>query len=89
MVQGAFRVGQVKMDEDFWFEDGNVILVNQGVGFRVHRGVLCKMSSFFQNLFSVPQPDNQDQLDGCPLVHMHESANDVHHLLDIVYNGRR
>ncbi|OCH85369.1 hypothetical protein OBBRIDRAFT_839002 [Obba rivulosa] len=80
---------ELKRDEDFWFEDGNVILENHGVGYRVHKGILSKTSTVLCDLFLVPQPRDEEQLDGCPVVHMHEQPSDVRHLMGIIYNGRR
>ncbi|TBU38340.1 hypothetical protein BD309DRAFT_532491 [Dichomitus squalens] len=39
--------------EEFWFEDGNVILVARGgVGFRVYKGVLCEAGTAWGPMFS-------------------------------------
>lgn len=39
-----------------WLDDGNVVLVVENTGFRVHRGILSKHSDVFRDMFSVPQP---------------------------------
>ncbi|EJF60245.1 hypothetical protein DICSQDRAFT_137590, partial [Dichomitus squalens LYAD-421 SS1] len=39
--------------EEFWFEDGNVIVVARGgVGFRVYKGVLCEAGTAWGPMFS-------------------------------------
>ena len=48
---------QWRRDEEFWFEDGTIILVVRGVGFRVYRGILAAVSPVFQDMLSVAQPD--------------------------------
>jgi hypothetical protein len=41
---------------DFWFNDGNVILVSQNAAFKVHKGQLARHSEVFADVFSLPQP---------------------------------
>ncbi|KAH9916564.1 uncharacterized protein BXZ73DRAFT_105759 [Epithele typhae] len=52
-------------DEEFWFDDGSIILLVQNVEFRIYKGLLTEHSSAFVDLFSLPQPPTQSS---CPVV---------------------
>ncbi|TFK24347.1 hypothetical protein FA15DRAFT_619505 [Coprinopsis marcescibilis] len=41
---------------DFWFPDGNIVLLAGSAAFRVHKGQLERQSEVFRDLFMVPQP---------------------------------
>lgn len=59
-----------------WFEDGNILLRAEGVLFKVYKGFLCKQSSVFADMLSLPQPSTaaEDLCDGCPIVRMSDSS---------------
>lgn len=69
-----------------WFTDGNVILEAEETQFRVHRGVLAMHSTVFKDMFEMPQPSEGLTEEGCPVVHLSDTAADVEHLLNAVYN---
>ncbi|KAL1938256.1 hypothetical protein VTO73DRAFT_11707 [Trametes versicolor] len=78
-------------DPEFWFEDGSVVLVAHGYGFRVFKGVLAHHSPVFQDMFSLPQPvlsapspssrTASEGVDPCPVVHLSDSPEDLRHVL--------
>ena len=72
---------------DFWFKDGNIILIAETVGFKVHRGQLERHSEVFRDLFTIPQPPVQDLFEGCPCVHLYDAPGDVLYLLLALYDG--
>ncbi|KAI0783930.1 hypothetical protein BC629DRAFT_1518202 [Irpex lacteus] len=74
---------------EFWFEDGNIVLVAEGTGFRVHRGVLSRHSEVFRDMFLVPQPaEGEETIEGCPVVRLTEDgAEEVALVLEILYDG--
>ena len=73
---------------DVWFPDGNIVLVASGAAFKVHKGQLQRHSEIFRDMFSVPQPqDAQDLFDGCPWVELHDAPVDVLYLLRALYDG--
>ncbi|RPD53658.1 hypothetical protein L226DRAFT_532808 [Lentinus tigrinus ALCF2SS1-7] len=91
-VQGSASV-ELRRDEEFWLDDGTVILVARGVGFRVYRGVLSMHSSVFSHMFSLSQPD--DLLSAglspelkCPVVHLDDSPEDLRHILRAFLPGK-
>lgn len=75
------------VQSDFWFADGNMILIARSTAFKVHRGQLERHSEVFRDVFSIPQPAVQDLLDGCPWVEMHDEPADVLCLLMALYDG--
>ncbi|KAG9217509.1 hypothetical protein CCMSSC00406_0008621 [Pleurotus cornucopiae] len=79
---------QLIKSTQFWFSDGNVILVSKPhMGFKVHRGQLARHSDVFSTLFDVPQPPNQPLIDGCPFVELHDNPLDLAHFLKALYDG--
>ncbi|OJT08573.1 hypothetical protein TRAPUB_500 [Trametes pubescens] len=75
---------------DFWFADGNIVLLAGNVAFKVHRGQLVRHSDVFYDMFSLPQPaaeEGQGLIDGCPWVELHDDPSDVLHLLRALYDG--
>ncbi len=43
------------MDEEFWYADGNFILIAQNVELRVFKGILAGVSPVFKDMLSPPQ----------------------------------
>lgn len=74
--------------EELWFEDGTVVIQAEDTPFRVYTGMLSRQSSFFKNLFEVPQPADAETYDGCPLIQMPEgnTAQDVRDILQVVHD---
>ena len=73
-------------NSEFWFDDGSVVLNVQSTLFRVHRSILSMHSTVFSDMFSIPQPPDQTAIEGCPVVHLHDSADDFTYLLKALYN---
>ncbi|GJE90440.1 hypothetical protein PsYK624_065730 [Phanerochaete sordida] len=71
----------------FWFVDGNVVIIAGLTAFKVHRGQLERHSEVFRDLFSIPQPAEQEQWDGVPSVTLHDPPEEVLHLLMALYDG--
>ncbi len=55
------------------------------VSFRVHKSTLAISSPFFTDLFSLPQPPDEEVVDGFPVVHVSEDAELLHSLLTVLY----
>lgn len=77
---------------DLWFSDGSVVLRAEDMLFRVHISQLVRRSLFFRDLFSLPQPAKDavgldGTFDGCPLLVLHDSAEDLSNLLKALYDG--
>jgi len=76
-------------DKEFWFDDGNIVLVVCTDAFRVHKSVLARSSEIFRDLFTVAQPCSYPFIEGCPIVHLSDHPDDVRHLLRALYDGKR
>lgn len=78
---------QRERDEEFWFEDGSVILVARNMEFRVYMRVLADHSPVFADMFSLPQPPRpapSPAADECPIVHLADSPEDLRHILRVL-----
>src|SRR6266581_5857274 len=55
------------------------------INFRVHKLLLSLSSPFFNDMFSLPQPSNQEGIDGLPVVRLSEDAEVLNCLLTMLY----
>ncbi|KAH9931902.1 uncharacterized protein B0H18DRAFT_1083414 [Fomitopsis serialis] len=90
-------------NHDLWFSDGSIVLRAENVLFRVHISQLSRHSTVFADMLSFPQPtgsssadmalvdDGQqgEKIDGCPVLFLHDKAEDVMNLLHALYDGPR
>ena len=72
---------------DFWFHDGNIVIIAGSAAFKVHRGQLERHSEIFNDLFSIPQPMEQDLIDGCSYVELPDCPSDFFYFLSALYDG--
>ncbi|KAI0080998.1 hypothetical protein K474DRAFT_1657180 [Panus rudis PR-1116 ss-1] len=82
--------GDPKKSSDFWFSDGTLILITRdGTTFRVHKGVLAQNSEVFRDMFSLPavEPSVDENIDGCPVVHVDDTAEQWVDVLTAFYRG--
>ncbi len=71
-----------KRDEEFWYEDENIILVAGDTGFCVFKGILSHHSPVFRDMSSLPQPPNlAPSAERCPVVNLTDSPNELRYLL--------
>ena len=76
-------------DPDIWSDDGNVVIAvveqtKEGDvthAFKCHKFTLCKYSSVFQDMFSMPSPAEAEEYDGVPVVVLPDPYQDVRGLL--------
>ena len=77
--------GRTEQDPEFWFKDGNILLVAGGVEFKVYRGVLVDRSPVYRDMFSLPQPPSSESspspTEEMPVVHLSDSPEDLRHIL--------
>ncbi|KAL0947784.1 hypothetical protein HGRIS_013858 [Hohenbuehelia grisea] len=89
-------------DQDVYYEDGNIVLavkseeedddgsmVQMTTYFRVHQSILAQHSQVFRDMFAVPQPtaaDQDDAYDGLPVVHLHDTPEDLKAFLQCLYD---
>ncbi|TFY71423.1 hypothetical protein EVG20_g1589 [Dentipellis fragilis] len=72
---------------EYWFNDGNIVLVAGSSLFKVHRGQLERHSEVFRDLFSIPQPKVQDSVHGAACIQLYDNPSDVFYLLKALYDG--
>ncbi|KAJ7494296.1 hypothetical protein B0H11DRAFT_2004040 [Mycena galericulata] len=73
--------------EELWFEDGNLIIQPGNSQFRVYRGILATRSPVFQDMFAFPQPQDSQLVEGCPIVHLHDSPPEVTVFLKAIFDS--
>ncbi|KAL6298835.1 hypothetical protein BKA93DRAFT_713268, partial [Sparassis latifolia] len=76
-------------DAEFWFADGNIVLIMDCTAFRVHQSVLSRHSDIFRDLFTIPQPADTETMFGCPVVQIYDPLSDIRLLLRVLYDGGR
>lgn len=69
---------------EIWYDDGSVVLRAHSTQFRIHWTILSS-SSFFRDMRGLPQPPDQASVEGCPLIELSDSVQDVEHLLNALY----
>jgi hypothetical protein len=70
--------------------DANLILRSSDqVNFRVHKSILATLSPFFEDLLSLPQPPDDELVDGIPVVQLSEDAGLLSNLVSLLYRPQR
>ena len=84
---GCDKVQAATRDSEYWFDDGNVILVTQGIAFRIYKGLLAEHSELFRSMFHIAQasPTAEDLVDGCPVISLDDSPNDLRALFRLIH----
>ncbi|KAK0502241.1 hypothetical protein EDD18DRAFT_1139879 [Armillaria luteobubalina] len=78
---------------DLWFDDGSVVCRAEDMLFRVHTSQLARHSACFRDMFSLasstrhPRPGYLDEIEGCPVIFLHDKAEDLANLLVALYDG--
>ncbi|KAI1795314.1 hypothetical protein LXA43DRAFT_1090964 [Ganoderma leucocontextum] len=75
---------KLKRHAEFWFEDGNIVLVAQRTAFRIYRGLLSSQSTVFSDMFASSSSSADETFDECPVVHLSDSPHDLAHLLRVL-----
>ncbi len=66
--------------------DANIIVRSSDkVNFRVRKSVLAMSSPFFKDLLSLPQPPDDELVDGLPVVQLSEDAGLLDSLISLLY----
>ena len=76
-------------DSEFWYEDGNVILVAHHVQFRIYQGILAEISPVLKEMFSLSNPAGSPT--ECLVVPLSDNPESVRRILRIIMpkGGRR
>ncbi len=82
----------IQKDEQVWFSDGNIVIVAANkFAFRVHKCILSLRSEVFRDLFSLAYAEaaTAEVMDGCPVVHLTDSPEDIRHLFLVLCCGKK
>ncbi|KAJ7910539.1 hypothetical protein B0H13DRAFT_1714278 [Mycena leptocephala] len=80
---------EVRVD-DLWFaQDSPIVIRAENRLFQVSKGILVARSTVFRDMIAFPQPagDGVEQMDGCPVVRLHDSAQDVEVFLRAIFDS--
>ena len=90
----ATQQKHLERDQEFWYKDGTIILIAGDIEFRVYRGPLERHSPVFSDMLSMPQPPESGNKDkeknkenGCPIIPLSDSPQELRHLLRAVAIG--
>ncbi|KAJ6630388.1 hypothetical protein B0H10DRAFT_1774531 [Mycena sp. CBHHK59/15] len=76
-----------KRIEELWFDDGGLVIRAQSSLFRVSRAILAARSCVFKDMLSFPQPPESELIEGCPVVQLHDSADDMTVFLRAIFDS--
>lgn len=72
---------------ELWYDDGTIVIKAENTLFRVYRGQLVKKSEILRELLSAPGLKADEEIEGCPVVELHDSAFEMEHLLYTILSG--
>ncbi|KAI1795336.1 hypothetical protein LXA43DRAFT_881932 [Ganoderma leucocontextum] len=72
--------------KEFWLDDidGNIVLIARNVAFRIYRGLLVAQSTVFADMFASSSPNSDEVIDGCPVIYVSDSPEDLAQLLRVL-----
>ena len=78
---GPSQESASKRDDQYWLEDGNLVLLAGQTAFRIDKGLLARQSIVFRDMFVASHPATGLTCDGCPIVRLSDSPEDLRALL--------
>ncbi|OCH87259.1 hypothetical protein OBBRIDRAFT_889927 [Obba rivulosa] len=80
-------LSSLQRSSEFWFSDGNIVLIAGNTAFRVYQGLLSRQSQVFHDMFAIPQPQDAEHIEGCPVVRLSDDASDLICVFRALLNG--
>ena len=77
----ATSLQKLKRHAEFWFDDGNIVLVARNTAFRIYRGLIASQSTVFSDMLVSSCASADETFDGCPTVQLSDSPEDLTHFL--------
>lgn len=76
--------------DDLWFAADMIVIRAETKIFRVSGAILAARSTVFKDMIAFPQPTSGDreEIDGYPVVLLHDTARDVEVFLRAIYDSR-
>lgn len=71
------------------FDDGNTLLISSSdppMAFKVHRSILALNCTVFSDMFALPQPMDAETIDGCPVVRLSETSDDLGYFFSTMFD---
>jgi len=88
---GPEMMGVVELEPkrvvDLWFEDGNVVIQVEDYQFCLFKSFLTTRSPIFKDTFSIPQPEDAERINGCPVLRIHDSATDAAFFFKAIFDS--
>ncbi|TFY70019.1 hypothetical protein EVG20_g2908 [Dentipellis fragilis] len=85
----AVNLAVLQQHPTLWYEDGNVVISAGKTMFLVHRSLLSRQSDVLAGLMlSAVQSHGSSPVEGCPLVTLDNSADDIAVVLTAIYDSR-
>ncbi|KAF8884993.1 hypothetical protein BD779DRAFT_1442763 [Infundibulicybe gibba] len=78
----------VTRHNEFWYPNGSIVAIVENTSFRIHQSILSRHSDVLPiaDLFNaVPRPDNAEQIDECPIIHLPDSLLDFEDTMKALY----
>lgn len=72
---------------DIYFEDGNVAILTGSHYSLVHQGLLSRHSNVLKSLLETVSVQNDKSIEGCPMLQLQDSPDDMAHFLKALYDG--
>jgi len=72
--------------DELWFHDGTLVLTTDTLLFRIYGGLLAKESPIFHDMLELPQPQDGEAIDGCPVVKVYDDSRDVEYFLRALFD---
>ncbi|KAF7295792.1 BTB domain-containing protein [Mycena chlorophos] len=70
-----------------WFSDGNIVLQAGYRQFKVFHGILGARSPVFRDMLAIPQPEDAERIDGCPVVQLPDGPEETTSFLRAIYDS--
>ncbi|KAF6759108.1 hypothetical protein DFP72DRAFT_1064071 [Ephemerocybe angulata] len=77
---------EIKQSLEYWFHDGSVVLQADSTQFKVHKAILERHSTIFKDVFAMPHPEGEPTVDGCALLHVQDSVDEIRCMLSALYD---
>lgn len=71
-----------------WYSDGDIILLCDGMGFRVRRQTLESHSAVLRDKFSAMSTNSGERYEGCDLARLPDNSAEIYHLLKSLRNKK-
>ncbi|PIL26498.1 hypothetical protein GSI_12256 [Ganoderma sinense ZZ0214-1] len=80
----SFLSSNLRRHPEIWYDDGNLVLVAGQTAFRIYRGLIAGQSTIFSDLFSSSSSSPDETFEGCPVIHLSDSPQDLVHFLRVL-----